>query len=291
MTIEFRPLSEALGAEVIGVNVADDHSDETIAVIRDGWLRHKILLFRGQALTVERQKSFARRFGELTVSSIARPRIPEHPEVSVFSNIKVDGKDIGARPDRSFGDAWHSDFSFMTVPAGASFFYAQEVPENGGDDTRYANTTLAYDMLPEDMKIKLEGRCWTYSYLSTMQQHAHDFSPTTHARLFDNATHELRDVTHPFVRTHPETRQKALFIGIPDTREVLVDGMTKEEGVTFLDDLKSYATQDRFTYAHQWQPGDAILWDNRCTMHRASTFPDQNGRRLCYRVTTDGGVP
>ena len=67
--------------------------------------------------------------------------------------------------------------------------------------------------------------------------------------------------------------------------------MTKEEGVESLDELKSYATQDRFTYAHQWQPRDAILWNNRRTMHRASTFPDQNGRRLCYRVTTEGGVP
>ena len=291
MTIEFRPLSEALGAEVLGVNVAADHSDETIAEIRDRWLHYKILLFRDQNLSVVRQTVFAQRFGRLTVSPIARPRIPEHPEVSVFSNISVDGKDLGARPDRSFGDVWHSDFSFMTEPSGASFFYAEEVPEEGGDDTQYANTTMAYDMLPDDMKIKLEGRRWTYSYFKTMQQHAHDFSPTTHARVFGSETHELRDVTHPFVRIHPETRQKALFIGIPDTREVSVEGMPQEEGVAFLDDLKSFATQPQFVYRHHWRPGDAILWDNRCTMHRASIFPDQNGRRLCYRVTTEGGVP
>ena len=291
MTIKCQPLSDALGAEVIDVDLGEDQSDERIAELRDYWLQFKILLFRGQDLTVERQKSFAQRFGKLTVSPIARPRIPEHPEVSVFSNIKVDGKDIGARPDRSFGEAWHSDFSFMKVPSGASFFYAQEVPEIGGDDTWYANMTMAYDMLPKDMKIKLEGRRWTYSYFNTMLQHAHDYSSTTHARVFGSETHELHDVTHPFVRTHPVTKQKALFIGIPDTREVFVDDMTKAEGVAFLDKLKSYATQDRFTYAHQWQTGDAILWDNCCTMHRASTFPDENGRRLCYRVTTDGGVP
>ncbi len=242
-------------------------------------------------MTVEQQKSFAKKFGKLTTSPIAQPRIPEHPEVSVFSNIKVDGHDVGARPDRSFGDAWHSDFSFMKEPASASFFYAEKVPKAGGDDTWYANTTMAYEMLPKAMKTKLEGLSWTYSYLKTMQQHAHDFSPTTHARVFNSNSHELCDVTHPFVRTHPETRKKALFIGIPDTRDVLVKDMTKEEGVKFLEELKSFATRQEFTYAHKWQAGDAILWDNRCTMHRASVFPDTNGNRLCYRLTTNGGVP
>ena len=163
MTIEFRPLSEALGAEVIGVNVADDHSDETIAVIRDDWLRYNILLFRGQDLTLVRQSAFAQRFGTFKIRPQSDPRIPEHPEVGVLSNIKVDGKDIGGRPDRSFGEAWHSDFSFLTEPAGGSFFYAKEVPEKGGDDTWYANLTKAYDALSEDMKSKLEGLRWTYS--------------------------------------------------------------------------------------------------------------------------------
>ena len=286
MTIEFKPLSDALGAEAIGVNVADDHSDETIAEIREGWLRHKILLFRGQDLSVERQSAFAQRFGTLKIGRHAPPRIPDHPGVSVFSNIKVDGKDIGGRPDRSFGDAWHSDFSYMTEPAGGSFFYAKEVPEKGGDDTWYTDLTKAYDALSDDMKSKLEGLRWTYSHIKTIKRHAHDYKPMTKDR-----ERELPDVTHPFVRTHPETGQKVLFVGILDTRESMVDGMSKEEGVEFLDELKAYATQPQFTYTHQWTPGEAILWDNRCTMHRGSIFPDANGRRLCYRVTLEGGVP
>ncbi|MDP6058786.1 MAG: TauD/TfdA family dioxygenase, partial [Pirellulaceae bacterium] len=230
MTIEYRPLGDALGAEVTGINLADDHSNETIAELRKNWLHYKILLFRGQDLTVERQKSFALRFGQLTVSPISRPRIPEHPEVSVFSNIKVNGKDIGARPDRSFGDAWHSDFSFMTEPSGASFFYAEEVPREGGDDTWFADAAKAYDALPEDTKSKLDGLHWSFSYHRTMQRHAHDYSAMTHARLFGSEKRELPEVSHPFVRIHPETKQKTLFIGIPDTREVSVDGMSKQEG-------------------------------------------------------------
>ena len=286
MTIEFRPLSEALGAEVIGVNVADDQSDETIAEIRDGWLRHKILLFRGQDLTAERQKAFAQRFGKFAIDPHYRPKIPEHPEIVIFSNIKVDGKDIGSRADCSFGDAWHSDFSFLTEPAGGSFFYAKEVPEKGGDDTWYANLTKAYDALPEDTKSKLEGRHWGYSHTATLERHGFDHKPMT-----EDEKRKFPDLSHPFVRTHPETGQKALFVGILDTRESSVDGMLKEEGIEFLEELRSFATQPQFTYAHQWRPGDAMLWDNRCTMHRASKFPDASGRRLCYRVTLEGGVP
>ena len=286
MTIEFRPLSEALGAEVIGVNVADDHSDETIAEIREGWLCHKILLFRGQDLTVERQKAFAQRYGKFKISPQSLPGIPEHPEVIVLSNIKVDGKDIGSRPDVSFREAWHNDFSFLTEPAGGSFFYAKEVPEKGGDDTWFANMTKAYDALPEAMKSNLENRHWRYSHVVTNERHGVGYAPMT-----EDEKRELPDVSHPFIRTHPESGQKALFVGILDTREASVDGMSKEEGIEFLEELKSFATQPQFTYTHQWRPGDSILWDNRCTMHRASNFPDANGRRLCYRVTLEGGVP
>ena len=286
MTMEFRPLSDALGAEVIGVNVADDHSDETIAEIRDGWLRYNILLFRGQDLTIERQSAFTRRFGKLKISPQSRPRNPEHPEVICFSNIKVNGEDIGGRPDRSFGDAWHSDFSYLPEPAGGSFFHAKEVPEKGGDDTWYANLTKAYDALTEDMKSRLEGRRWGYSHIKTVERHGFDHKPMTEEEKV-----KLPDVSHPFVRTHPETGQKALFVGILDTREASVDGMSKEEGIEFLEELKSFATQPQFTYTHQWRPGDSILWDNRCTLHRGSNFPDSNGRRLCYRVTLEGGVP
>ena len=288
MTIEFRPLGDALGAEAVGINLADNHSDEAIAEIRKGWLVHKILLFRGQDLTPGQQKAFAQRFGTLFGGSPLKSGgwIPEHPDVIVFSNIKVDGKDIGARPDRSFGDAWHSDFSFIKEPAGGSLFYAKEVPDGGGDDTWYANLTKAYDALSEDMKSKLEDLKWTYSHVTTAKRHAHDYKP-----MSKEQEEALPDVTHPFVCTHPETGQKVLFVGILDTRESLVDGMSKEEGVKFLDEIKTYATQPQFTYTHQWTPGDAILWDNRCTMHRGSIFPDSNGRRLCFRVTLEGGVP
>ncbi len=286
MMIEFRPLSDALGAEVIGVDVAADHSDETIAEIRHGWLRYKILLFRGHNLTVEQQTAFAERFGKLMIHSKRRERIPGHPAVSVFSNIKVNGEDIGGRPDRDFGDAWHSDQSFMKAPAGGSFFYADEVPEKGGDDTWYANLTKAYDALSEETKSKLKGLRWSLNNADRAKRHAR-YNKTT----ADDQKQSLPRVKHPFVRTHPETKEKVLFVGVLDPSEATVDGMSHNEGMELIEELKSFATQPQFTYTHKWKPGDSILWDNRCTMHRGSNFPETNGRRLCRRVTLEGGVP
>lgn len=286
MTIEFKPLSDALGAEVIGIKVADKHSDEIISEIRLGWLRHKILLFRNQDLTIETQKKFARRFGKFKISPQADPWIPEHPEVIVFSNIKVDGEETGVRADTSFGEVWHNDFVQLKEPAGGSFFYAKVVPKKGGDDTWYANQTMAYDALPEETKIKLQGLHWRYSQVNTFARHGVGYQEFT-----EEQKRNLPDVCHPIVRTHPETGEKALFVGMLDTHEASVDDMSKEEGIKFLDDLRSFATQSAFTYTHEWRQGDCIFWDNRCTMHRASNFPEENGRRLCYRVTLEGGVP
>jgi len=286
MNINFKPLSDALGAEVIGINIADNHSNEIISEIRKVWLRHKILLFRGQEVTIEQQKTFALRFGDLIENNQRNPRMPNHPGVGVFSNIKVNGEDVGGRPDRDFGDAWHSDQSFLKEPAGGSFFFAKEVPEKGGDDTWYADLTKAYDALPNVMKRKLVDLRWTVNNIERAKRHAH-----SHKTTKKDQEKRLPEVSHGFVRTHPETGQKVLFVGVLDPREVTVDGMSNEEGIELLEELKSFSTQPQFTYSHQWRAGDCILWDNRCTMHRGSNFPDSNGRRLCYRVTLGQGIP
>ena len=284
MTIEFRPLSKALGAEVIGVNVADDQSDETIAEIREGWLRHNILLFRGQDLTIERQKAFAQRFGKFKISPQSRPRIPEHPEVGVFSNIKVHGEYIGSSP-ANVGEGWHSDHFFLKEPAGGSFFYAKEAPEKGGE-TWFANMTKAYEALPEDKKTALVDRKCAYSQLKTLQILNPERPPLT-----DKQKRELPDVIHPMVRVHPETGRSALFVGLRGTpacwrrRYEGRGGCRLSRGIALICDAvpvhlcAPMATRRR------------ILWDNRCTMHRATIFPDELGRRLCYRTTTEGGAP
>ncbi len=284
MTIEFRPPSDALGAEVVGVNVTDELSDETVAEIRDGWLQNNILLFRNQEMTREQQKTFTQRFGALMVSPNSRTRFPEHPEVLVFSNVKVNGEYIGSPPAR-VGEGWHSDFFYLKKPAGGSFFYAKEAPAKGGE-TWFANMTKAYQALSADKKAALEDRKCKYSQQKTLQLLNPELPPLTEKQKRD-----LPDVSHPMVRVHPETGEAALFVGLRGTPACHVEGMTELEGIEFLEALRAFATQPEFTYAHQWRPGDAILWDNRCTMHRATVFPDELGRRLCYRTTIEGGAP
>ena len=284
MSIEFRPLSEALGAEVIGVDVADELSDQTITEIREGWLKYNILLFQNQEMTMEQQKAFTQRFGVLTISPNSRTRFPNHPEVLVFSNVKVDGEYIGSPPAR-VGEGWHSDFFYLKEPAGGSFFYAKEVPEESGE-TWFANMTKAYEALPEDKKNALSARKCTYSQLKTLQILNPELPPLTAKQK-----RAMPDVAHPMVRVHPETGRKALFVGLRGTPACSVEDMAEDEGIEFLEGLRSFATQPQFTHTHQWRPRDAVLWDNRCTMHRATVFPDELGRRLCYRTTTEGGLP
>ena len=169
--------------------------------------------------------------------------------------------------------------------AGGSFFYAKEAPESGGE-TWFANMTIAYEALSEDKKTTLVDRGCKYSQQKTLQILNPERPPLT-----DKEKRELPDVSHPMVRVHPETGRSALFVGLRGTPACCVDEMEGQEGIDFLEELRSFATQSQFTYAHQWRSGDAILWDNRCTMHRATVFPDELGRRLCYRTTTEGGVP
>ncbi len=283
MNVEFRPLCDALGAEVIGIDVTDDLPEQTIADIRAGWLEFNILLFRNQEMTMDQQRAFTERFGVLKCSPISRTRWPDHPDVIVFSNIIENGEYIGSPPS-DVGEGWHSDFFFLEEPAGGSFFYAKEVPTNCGE-TWFANMTRAYEALPDDKKNSLVERRCTYSQIKTLQLLNPDRPPLT-----DKAKSELPDVSHPMVRIHPETGRSALFVGLRGTPACTVDGMKEDEGINFLEGLRTFATKSQFTYEHKWLPGDAILWDNRCTMHRATVFPDDMGRRLCYRTTTEGGV-
>ena len=228
--------------------------------------------------------AFTEQFGVLKVSPNSRSRFPAHPEVLVFSNIKVDGEYIGSLPTRT-GEGWHSDFFYLKQPAGGSFFYAKEVLEERGD-TWFANMTRAFEALSEGKKTEISHRKCTYSQLKTLQILNPELPPLTAKQK-----RERPEVVHPMVRVHPETRHKALFIGLRGTSACSVENMVGDEGIEFLEGLRSFATQPQFTYTHHWRPGDAVLWENYCTVHRASVFPASNGRRLCYRTTTEGGLP
>jgi taurine dioxygenase len=278
--IEVVPLSDALGAEIRGLDLTRDIDDATFAVVEKAWHDNLILLFREQALSEDDQVRFARRFGALQ----GRPRPAamraesgevRHPEIMLVSNIRKDGKLIGSLPDGEM--QFHSDMCYIETPAKGTFLYAIEIPSAGGD-TLFLNTYKAYESLPADIKAKIDGAnaLNVFLYGSTSREgNKPDFS--VHPNY-----------VHPMVRTHPDTRRKALFINRLMTWSI--EGMDEAESTALLDRLFDHMEKPEFIYGHKWRVGDLLLWDNRCTLHARTDFSDQE-RRLLRRVVIQGDKP
>jgi taurine dioxygenase len=268
-------LSDALGAEVSGVDLAQPLAPAVFAGIRAAWLEHLVLRFRGQRLSDPQLLAFSRNFGELDPpgpNPYGRPFLPDHPEMNVISNIKAHGVPIGGLGD---GEAiWHADMTYAERPPMAAVLYALEVPPSGGD-TYWANMALAYQALPEDLRRSVEGR-----------EAIHDATYNS-AGVMRKGYDEVRDprqapgARHPLVRIHPETGRKCLYLG--RRRNSYVVGLELAQSERLLDALWAHATQPAFTFRQQWRAGDVLIWDNRCTLHRRDAF-DPAARRLLHRT-------
>ena len=279
-------LTDAVGVEVSGVDLSRDVDDNTIAQIREAWTQHGIVLFRRQSITIPQQIAYTKRFGELYIDLSDDFTHPEHREVFVLSNIKENGEYIGLPPEQT-GEAWHSDLIYREEPAAGAFFYAKEAPPEGGD-THFAGMYEAYDALPQGLRDQIDRLKCRYSRTKVYELgiFSKDLPPLSEAEKA-----ALPDVVHPMVRTHPETGRKALYVGMRVSAATRVVDMPVKEGRALLDELREFSTQPRFVYRHHWSAGDAVLWDNRCTMHRASVFDPAQGRRLCYRTMIAGDAP
>jgi len=280
MSLIVKPLSPALGAEVAGIDLHEDISPETVAEIIDVWHQHLVILFRGQSLSEDNQIRFARNFGDLQ----RRTRPPEHrneksvikhPETTMLiSNVRENGKVIGSLPDGEMH--FHSDQCYLEKPAKGTFLYAIEIPSLGGD-TLFLNMYKAYEMLPPALKARVEGKRALNAYL---------YDSTT--REGNEAKLDLSIHPHylqPIIRTHPDTRRKALYVNRLMTRSV--EGLSEAEGDSLLSQLFGHIEQDQFIYAHEWRVGDLVLWDNRCTLHARTDFSDKE-RRTLRRVVVAG---
>ena len=278
--IEIVPLSDALGAEIRGLDLTREIDDATFAIVEQAWHDNLILLFRGQDLSEDDQVRFARRFGALQ----SRPRPAamraesgevRHPEIMLVSNIRKDGKLIGSLPDGEM--QFHSDMCYIEKPAKGTFLYAIEIPSVGGD-TQFLNTYKAYELLSADIKARIDGAkaLNVFLYGSTSREgNKPDFS--VHPNY-----------VHPMVRTHPDTGRKALFVNRLMTWSI--EGMDEAESTALLARLFDHMERPDFIYGHQWRVGDLLLWDNRCTLHARTDFSDQE-RRLLRRVVIQGDKP
>jgi taurine dioxygenase len=277
--IEIVPISDALGAEIRGVDLSDVDA-AMVKAIREAWLEHLVLLFRNQELTDDQLADFSRNFGELDLAPpMETLQGPMHPEILVISNVMENGKAIGTLGD---GEAiWHSDMNYMEEPPTGSLLYSLEIPPAGGS-TGFCNMYKALETLPEDIRRRIEGLSIKHDSSTNSGGYLRQGSkPVTDVR-------ECPGAVHPMVCTHPETGRKSLFIG--RRRYAYIMGLPVEESEKLLDAIWAHATKPEFTWHHQWRVGDVLMWDNRCTMHRRDAF-DPATRRVMHRTQIKGSKP
>ena len=284
--MQVKPLAALAGAEVTGVDVSENLSDEQFAALKKVWLDHNgVLVIRDQELTPEQHLAFSRRFGPLfgeaehLQDTVKKYLLPGHPGLYRVSNKVEDGKPLGrARA----GTYWHSDVSFRERPAMASILYAIEIPPVGGD-TLFASMTAAYDGLSDAFKSKLEGLRAVHDFAVAAGM---SYSP-------DVLEHEDFDgqnrFIHPVVITHPETGRRALFVNPGFTSHL--EGFAPEESRALLQFLYQHAIRPEFVYRHRWRPRDLLIWDNRCLMHYAIADYEGKGSRYMHRTTVIAEKP
>lgn len=281
MAIRVTPVDAPFGAEISGIDIGAPLSDSDRDAIEAAFLRHAVVVFRGQRLTDEQHMAFARRFGEPELSvaaTLSAGKRMKYAEMVDISNLRHTGE-LRQPEDRArligFGNQlWHQDSGYREAPAAYSMLYAHATPDSGGD-TEFCDLRAAYDALPGDQQAQVEGLSATHEY--AFSRAALGFTEFT---AQERAA--LPPVAHPLVAVHPQTGRKSLFIGAYASQVV---GWSVPEGRLLLLDLMLHAAQRRFVYAHKWRAGDLVVWDNRCTMHRGRPFDETQVRDL-RRVTT-----
>ncbi|UYN94649.1 MAG: TauD/TfdA family dioxygenase [Enhydrobacter sp.] len=270
-------------AEISGIDLArklEAADRDAIAAAID---RYAVVVFHDQRLSDDRQIEFAGHFGPIHASAQrARHHGIKHrlerTEIADISNLDGDGKvlDVDARRrlDWLANRLWHTDASFRAVPGALSMLYAHVVPGEGGD-TEFADLRAAYDALPAAMKERIEGMVAMHSIF-------HSRGQLDVTRYTEQELASLPPVPQRVVRTHPGSRRKTLYLASHASHIV---GLPVPDGRLLLMDLIEHATQRRFVHTHRWRQGDLVIWDNRCTMHRARPFDTTQVRDL-RRVTT-----
>ena len=278
---ETRSLPEIGGIEITGINLS-----EPLPPDRRDWLTrlfraHPVIVFRDQNLTKEQQYAFTLTFGEIEGLHVNRHLDAEkYTPVHTVSNIGPDGQP--AAPVRERGNYfWHSDKSYHDVPSLLTMLHGVEIPSRGGE-TQFANTAKAHAALEEATRQRLIGLRAVHSWeRSRIQSNSQRATP--------GQIRERPAVDHPIVRTHPDTGAKALYLGNHASHIV---GWPETEGRALIRWLEAFATQAPFVYSHVWRAGDLVLWDNRCTLHRALPHEDMDReRRVLHRTVVKGSVP
>ena len=282
-TLTIRPLSDVMGAEVIGADLARPLDDATFRTIHRAFIDAGVLVLRDQRLTPEQHVAFSKRFGPLSIHIKDEFLYPGVPEILILSNRKhPDGRPMGFE---DAGRYWHSDMSYVEEPPLGSLLHGVEIPPAGGD-TLFCNMYLAYETLPAATKARIANLRARHSFVASFEGKTK--ASATRGTLTEEQKRKLTDAIHPVVRTHPETGRKALYVNPGFTFKM--EGMAEAEGQVLLEELFAHATQERFQYRHRWKPFDLVFWDNRCAMHHATTYDTRYIRHM-QRTTVKGDRP
>ena len=278
MTCKISPLSDHTGAEARGVDLSRPVDADTRQRLNRAFVESSVLVIRGQSLTAGQLLGGVQLFGDVFQQHNSRFALPECPQIHYLSN--QDRYQDGTRYIPGAG--YHTDHSNDAAPPKATVLLAINLPDKGGD-TQYVNMHRAYEDLPDETKRRIDGLKAVHVYQSKFS-----------ARKLMDLPADRKDkvpvsVLHPLVRTHPETKRKSLYLN--PIRIEGIAGMPESEALGLLDELLEHATQEKYQYRHRWQPGDLVMWDNRCLLHKANGDYDHSQTRYMYRVMLKGDAP
>jgi alpha-ketoglutarate-dependent taurine dioxygenase len=282
-------LSPALGAEVVGIDLARPLDTATLGRLREAFQDHHMLCFRDQRLSDAQLMAFSQQFGPLEAFP-EKDKTKGKIEVYNVANVSPEGEHLAVEDPRVIfqrnNARWHTDSSYRFEPSLASILYGIEVLPEGaeGGETGFSNMLLAYEALPEDMKRRLEPFHQVHSY-EGIRRLEPSMPPTTPAER-----DAFPPVTHPLIRVHPDRGgRRSLYFTCNTSREI--GGGTLEEGQRLHEWLREWADQARFCYYHRWRAGDLVMWDNRVLLHRAIPYDYAKYRRVLRRTTVAGSGP
>ena len=276
--MEIKAMTDHTGAEVRGIDLALPVSSEVKAALYHAFVAHSVLVIREQSLSPQRMLGAVTVLGRVFMQHNTQFAIPECPQIHYISNNDrfPDGRRYIP------GEGWHTDHSNDARPPKATVLHAVALPNRGGD-TQFANMAAAYAALSQAMQDRIASLVAIHVYQSS-------HSTRKLMNLSDaNKERVPNAVLHPLARTHPENGRKSIYLNPIRIEGIL--GMDHKEALPLLGELLEHVTAERFQYRHRWKPGDLVIWDNRCLLHKANGDYDMEQTRYLYRVMLEGDVP
>jgi taurine dioxygenase len=270
-----RPLASGFGVEV-DVDLSQPLSDAAFAEIERAFYAGQVLALRAQKLTPAQFVAFARRLGPPQPHVIDQFHHPEDPNILILSNVKVNGQPTGLQDAGSY---FHTDYSYLQVPARATTLYSRVVPKVGGD-TLFANQQAAYDDLADAMKKRIEPLLGIHHYGN--RHDVDEASRTAASALTDEQKAKMPVITHRIARPHPVTGRKSLYAVSGSSFGIV--GMPEDEALDLLDELAAHSTQSKYQLRFKYGVGDVVVWDNASLLHSA-TLIDPDDARTLWRIT------